>query len=158
MRAREASRLSGDGGAAIIEAALVLPMLLFLILGGIDFAYLEMRQSQVTSGARDGARVAILRPSGANLGSGANYTAINTAVRARLAGTPITSVVVRCYSTTTIGVGVKQCSVAELDKDTVEVTVNWSYQPMTFVGQTFLGTSKNFTSTARMIIVGQPAP
>jgi hypothetical protein len=51
---------SGESGAELIEFALVLPLLLLVVLGIIDFGFLFQRYEVVTNAAREGARVAVL--------------------------------------------------------------------------------------------------
>ena len=50
----------GDRGAELIEFALVLPLLLLLVLGIVDFGFLFQRLEVITNAAREGARVAVL--------------------------------------------------------------------------------------------------
>src|SRR5438045_4107642 len=49
-----------DDGAALIEAAFVLPMLLFVSIGIIEFGRAFQTWQIVTNAAREGARVAVL--------------------------------------------------------------------------------------------------
>ena len=49
-----------DDGAALIEAAFVLPMLLFISIGIIEFGRAFQTWQVVTNAAREGARVAVL--------------------------------------------------------------------------------------------------
>jgi Flp pilus assembly protein TadG len=49
-----------DSGAELIEFAIVVPLLLFIIAGIIDFGILFQRYEVVTNAAREGARVGIL--------------------------------------------------------------------------------------------------
>ena len=53
-------RLKGERGAELIEFALVFPLLLFVILGIVDFGFLFQRMEVVTNAAREGARVGVL--------------------------------------------------------------------------------------------------
>jgi TadE-like protein len=53
-------RWSDETGAELIEFALVLPLLLLVLLGIIDFGFLFQRYEVVTNAAREGARVAVL--------------------------------------------------------------------------------------------------
>lgn len=58
-RARRLRR-SSRTGTAIVEAAFVLPLLLLVVLGIIEYGWLFFNVQQVTNAARQGARVAIL--------------------------------------------------------------------------------------------------
>ena len=49
-----------ERGSQLIEFALVLPLLLLLVLGILDFGLLFQRYEAVTNAAREGARVAVL--------------------------------------------------------------------------------------------------
>jgi Flp pilus assembly protein TadG len=49
-----------DRGSEVLELALVLPILLLVIAGIMDFGFLFQRYEVVTNAAREGARVAIL--------------------------------------------------------------------------------------------------
>jgi hypothetical protein len=52
--------LSDERGSQIVEGALVLPLLLLVVLGILDFGLLFWRFESVTNAAREGARVAVL--------------------------------------------------------------------------------------------------
>jgi Flp pilus assembly protein TadG len=76
------ARRRRDRGAAAVEAALVLPLLLMLVFGMIDFGRMLNAQLRVTEGAREAARAASLgyTPSlnqTAAAGLGANITNVN---------------------------------------------------------------------------------
>ena len=51
---------SSEAGAELLEFAIVLPILMLLVGGVIDFAILFQRYEVVTNAAREGARVAVL--------------------------------------------------------------------------------------------------
>jgi Flp pilus assembly protein TadG len=52
-----------DGGAAMIEFAVVMPLLLLLVLGIIEFGFILAQMNEVRHGAREGARyAAVSRP------------------------------------------------------------------------------------------------
>ena len=53
-------RRRSDSGAELIELAIVLPILLVVVAGIVDFGFLFQRYEAVTNAAREGARVAIL--------------------------------------------------------------------------------------------------
>ena len=52
---------SSERGAELVEFALVLPLLLLLVLGIVDFGFLFQRFEVVTNAAREGARLEIGR-------------------------------------------------------------------------------------------------
>lgn len=54
------ARVRSDHGAELVEFALVLPMLLLIFGGIIDFGLIMQRQQVVTNAAREGARLAVL--------------------------------------------------------------------------------------------------
>ena len=52
--------LKRESGQAVIEMALILPLLLLLILGIIEFGWILNGQITITAAAREGARTAIV--------------------------------------------------------------------------------------------------
>ena len=52
-------RRRSDSGAELIELAIVLPILLIVVAGIVDFGFLFRRYEAITNAAREGARVAI---------------------------------------------------------------------------------------------------
>jgi len=51
---------AGDGGQAIIEFALTLPLLLLVVMGIFDFGLMFQKYEAVTNAAREGARIGVL--------------------------------------------------------------------------------------------------
>lgn len=74
MRRRTARPAPRDRGAAAVEFALLLPMLLLLLFGIIDFGRALNAQITLTQAAREGARLAALGKS--NVVSGTQAAAI----------------------------------------------------------------------------------
>jgi Flp pilus assembly protein TadG len=65
MRARALRRLRflrGEGGAALVEFAIILPLLLMIVFGIVDFARAFYTQNNLTSAVREGARWASVQP------------------------------------------------------------------------------------------------
>jgi Flp pilus assembly protein TadG len=58
MKTRSANRRRGERGAVAVELALVLPLLMVLVFGVIDFGRLFNAQVTLTQAAREGSRVA----------------------------------------------------------------------------------------------------
>ena len=54
------ARVRSQAGAELVEFALVLPLLLLVFGGIIDFGLLLQRQQVLTNAAREGARLAVL--------------------------------------------------------------------------------------------------
>lgn len=157
-------RRDRDRGAVLVEAALVLPILLFLFLGFFDFTYAELKEADATNAARDGARVGIVGDATATdtaqsdcTAGDAAFEAICNEVKSNLTAVDVDTVRVRCFD----GVGSAVDPAAplactdpdlEADRSTIEVTVEWQRVPMTFVGKAFFGESA-VTTTSRMVIV-----
>jgi len=57
-RARRRRRATGDEGAALVEAALVLPFLVIMVFGIVELGFLFRSASIVNSASRSGARLA----------------------------------------------------------------------------------------------------
>ncbi|MDF1502324.1 TadE family protein [Roseisolibacter sp. H3M3-2] len=80
-------RLRDDTGATAVEFAILVPALMLLILGIIEFGYASFRRSTATEGARYGVRLAMVRGTEAKaFASSVDTTAafIQTQVRARV--------------------------------------------------------------------------
>lgn len=60
MRATRAPRVDRDRGAVLVEMALVLPILLMLLIGVIEFGLAYNTQVRIQGAAREGARAAAL--------------------------------------------------------------------------------------------------
>lgn len=72
-----------QSGAAIVEFAIVLPVLLIFIFGIIEFGFLLYDQAVITNASREGARSGVVYAIRHNA-SGANSTVQNNAVSNRL--------------------------------------------------------------------------
>jgi len=57
---RPTQRFRSERGAELIEFALAVPLLLFIIMGLVDFGFMFQRYEVVTNAAREGARIAVL--------------------------------------------------------------------------------------------------
>ena len=60
MNSRLPSRLCTQRGNALVEFALVLPLLLLIFAGIVDFGFLFQRYEVITNAAREGARIGVL--------------------------------------------------------------------------------------------------
>lgn len=82
-RRRASACASGDRGAAAVEFALVMPLLLLLICGVVDFARAWNMQLAMSHGAREGVRVLAL-----------GGTAADAQTRTQSAALPVTGMTV----------------------------------------------------------------
>lgn len=93
--------LINSRGAAAVEFAIVLPLLLLVLFGIIEFSVAFFDKAVITNASREGARVGILyRP--APRSAGAEDTAIQTAVSNYIASNLITFGSVPAAAQTTI--------------------------------------------------------
>lgn len=123
-------------GAAAVEFALVLPLLLMLVFGIVDFGRLFFAQVSVTQAAREGARLAALAPA-----LGYSNGTIQTRTAAAATGLGLTASAV---TVTSCAAGDTQTKDAVV---TVKYTLNFS-TPMT--GLVGLPASKVLTGTGHM--------
>jgi Flp pilus assembly protein TadG len=122
-------RVQGDRGAAAVEAALILPVLLLLVCGVVDLGRALHAQLTVTAAAREGARAAVLN---------ANPTGRANATAASLDGG--------------VTVSVTPCPASPGPYDDATVTVTTPYQPVTPLGS--LITMFGGTESAGVTITG----
>lgn len=64
-------RRSSDGGAAMVELAIVLPLFLLLLFGIMEAGWLFAQQVEVRNAAREGGRLAVVDYPGPTLGDSA---------------------------------------------------------------------------------------
>lgn len=134
-----------ERGATLVEAALVIPLFLFLLFGMIDFGYGIFQDSQATAGARDGARYGILDPT--------DTAGIEAEAKARAVGQDAV-VEVACLDGPT-GTTTVPCASAVPGEDRIEVVVSWDYVAPTGVG-TMFGSGRTISGSSTMLIVGRP--
>lgn len=121
MCRRLIGRLRRDDGAALIEAAFTLPLMLFVCIGILEFGRAYQAWQVVTNASREGARIAVL--------PGMNDTAVTARVKTYLeAGAldkaGVTSIVIQRNTTVSIG-GTNTASASK-------VTVNYPFEFMVF--------------------------
>jgi Flp pilus assembly protein TadG len=124
-------RLRQDDGAQLVEFALVLPLLLFVVLGIAEFGIIFQRYEVVTNAAREGARLAVL--------PGYDSAAAEDAIRARVrayvqaarvpitAGTPPASIVAVDIVDGTVAMGVLPA--VNIKRCTVTYTHRYTFLP-----------------------------
>ena len=118
MSHRQAYR---ERGAAAVEMALVLPILLLLVGGIIDFGRFFFTQVQITNAAREGARAAIIP----------GATMINIINRTNTAGVTapgwVTPTAADFVFTTSSGVVVASCATSGASQVTATTNASFHY-------------------------------
>ncbi len=151
-----------EGGTTIVEAAFAIPIFFLVLLGLVDIGLGVFQTSQATSGASDGARVAIVWPTDSS-DLAAHFDEVRAAVRDRLVGQtiPDSDITITCWPPPEQPKPPKPkefCYSSALNphRDRVEVTVKWRWRPVSFVGAAL--PAQNIEGTTRMAIVSQPGP
>ncbi|MET9232485.1 TadE family protein [Lentzea sp. NPDC003310] len=106
------TNLARDRGATAVEVALLMPIVLVLVMGIVDFGWAVRAQITITQAAREGVRVAALKQTGA---AGRAQTAAD--------------------SLGTVGVAVTGCPAGQPPgANSAEVTVTHTYDFITPIG------------------------
>lgn len=136
-------------GAAALEFALVLPILLMLVFGTIDFGYMINRTTVLNNAAREGAREAIFNPDATAIEDRVKVAATDTFDPADL------TVTVTCRAADgTPCPGVDFTAEWE-EGGTAIVHVLYTHDFLTPAPSVFgLGSSRNLSSTVEMRIEG----
>src|SRR5258708_28214323 len=99
-----------DKGEAFVELALVMPMLILLILGGIEIGRLAYADIEISNAARAG--VAYAMQSHAFASDNAGITAAATQDAPNIPGLVVATPILTCYCETSAGVTTaKDCSI-----------------------------------------------
>jgi Flp pilus assembly protein TadG len=133
----------GEGGAAAVEFALVVPLLFLLVFGMIDFGWAINRYTVLNNATREGVRLASL---------GADSSEITASVTGSLedAGLDAAAVVVDLRCTTPAG-GACGSWADHASGGTAIITVRYSTDWLTPTGKT-VSDELNISKTSRMRI------
>lgn len=148
-----------ESGTTIVEAAFAIPIFVLVLLGLVDIGLGVFQTSQATSGASDGARVAIIWPTDST-DLDTHFDKIRAAVRGRLVGQtiPDRDITIKCSNSEEPKLSQDNCTSPALNphRDRVQVTVKWPWRPVSFVGAAL--PAQNIEGTTTMAIVPQPRP
>lgn len=139
-RVQQVTCSSRQRGQSVVELALVLPMLLFIVLGTLDLGRLFVSYNSVLNAAHEGAFYAAYNPS--LLPDGAVTQA---ATQDPGLGLTASNVTITCYSGVTTTT--KACSTVQAG-DTVSVVVTYPFKPFTTMIADIPGIGSTFTITA----------
>lgn len=125
MKINRSGAIFSEQGATAVEFALILPLLLALIIGLIDFGRMGFVQVSVTSASREGARYSSLYSSGLS-----NVQLLNDFVQT---SAPAAARVAQLDSAATLNVSITQCSATQSAENTT-VTVSSNFKWLMPVG------------------------
>jgi Flp pilus assembly protein TadG len=135
---RNKYRVRGRSGAALVELAIALPILLLLTLGLIEYGWVFLRVSQINQAARQGVRVAV-RPDATDDTITSNVSSMMTQAGLGSSGYVLTH--------TDIGVAVGQ---------PVTVQINVNYGPLSLTGTSLVPLPTQLQGRATMAKEGPP--
>jgi len=127
-------------GQSVVELSLILPMLLFIVLGTLDLGRLFISYDSVLNAAREGAFYAAYNPSLLPAGAVSQAAAQDPGL-----GLTASNVTITCYSAVTTSV--KNCSAVQ-SGDTVSVVVTYPFRPFTAMIANIPGIGSTFIITA----------
>jgi Flp pilus assembly protein TadG len=148
-----------ERGAALVEFALVVPLLLVVIAGIVDFGFVFQRYEVITNAAREGARLASLPAYEA--------PAVETQVRAYVASglsmSDTNTVMPASGSPKGVEVTYPDLTISGVDIPTAVVTVNYQHQflllgPMLSLINGSWGGTIVLTASSQMRLELPPAP
>jgi Flp pilus assembly protein TadG len=161
VRGRLRAWRDDEHGAALLEAALAIPIVLVLLSGTVDLGFWVFERTQVTNAARDGVRAGILQYAAADspgtfastttLPAGSADQQIQAAISAHLSGRAFTATVA-CYTAGTATV--TPCASASAGTDEIKVTVSASRPSYSFIGPALGGST--VTASAALPVTGLP--
>ena len=130
-------------GAAAVEFALLVPFLLMMLFGVIDFGYMLNRDTTINNAAREGVRTASVG------GTSAEVVATVNSYLPALTGNSLT-ITVSCL--TPAGVACSSFDTGAASGGTAVVTVAYAHKWVTPVGGMFGSDTINLVKTSRMRI------
>lgn len=136
-------RFAGEGGAEIIELAMVTPILALLIAAMFDFGFLFRNWEVVTNAAREGARVGVL-PSYSCVGDGVD---VQSRVAAYMAGSGISDGYVVNVRTDEIDAGAHSFNAC-----VVNVSLEQNLPSLSVIGSIFGGEFGQVTVAAAAVM------
>ena len=136
------ARSRGERGAAAVEFALVLPILMMLVFGIIDFGYVINRDTMLNNATREGVRAASV---------GASAAEVEAVVKSGLPGmSTAVTVSVTCLKPT--GAACASYAADATSGGTAIVKVDYTHYWITPIGQIFSGKTVKLSKTSRMRI------
>jgi Flp pilus assembly protein TadG len=138
-------------GAALVEAALVLPIVLMFVFGILEYGRYVMMLQILTNAAREGARYAMIHPQPVTVG-GTTYgnatSDVTTIINKALAGQSLQGQTVSIYASDSLGNNIGNWSDAETG-ESVCVSITGTYKAII---PTFLRMPSSISVTAKSVM------
>ena len=120
-------RRDNDKGANLVEFAILMPFLILLLFGIVEFAWLFSQNLDVRHGAREGARLAAVNyPTGVTDGSGSRTDTDRDALIAEICSRMDTTSGVQVSLTSSGGVGDGATVTVDALADTLTGFIDWA--------------------------------
>jgi len=146
-----------ERGAVVVEFALVVPLLLMLVFGIVDFGWMMNRDMLVDNASRDGVRVASL---------GGTFSEVCTSVKTELSesGVPVpascnTNVTPTKITIDCLKVDGTACAATSSTYDTLAesgataiVTITYGHRWITPLTSSLFGSTRTIVETTRMVV------
>lgn len=153
-------RRSHERGSAIVELALVLPLLALLVLGTVDLGRVFRLQSRLTNSAREGGVFAQFRPGSVDAGCDGGQSIVDRVLDedAGLATLPGFDIEVLEKDAATGGVtpygGCATSSASLAPGDVIVVRVRASFSPLTPLLSALIGSTVTLTGRQEVVVQG----
>lgn len=142
-------------GSLLLEAALVMPIVIALILGAADFGFWVFATTEAASSARDGARAGTFSYLHADVPGSSDAIAITNAVRRRLQGEVVTTTIHCVGPTDTVPLAGGCAGASIINPDRIQVTVSWPRSALSYLSKPF-GATQTVRASAVMSLAGLP--
>ncbi len=129
IRVPDPAATPAQGGQALVELAFVLPLLLIILFGIVEFSLAMFDKAMITNASREGARYAILFRTNVSNGSYQPHTdaEITAVVNSYLAGHLVSFSPASASVTVSPDYAARSAHVSGQDELPVTVTVNYRY-------------------------------
>jgi len=145
------TRLRGERGATVAEAAFVVPMLFMSLLAFLDYSLWVMQSNQASAVARDGARTGIVSYRQADVPGSGDYNNIDATITRRLGGQHNYTLTIICMQPATPS-QVSCNSNPASGTNRIQVTVTWTRRALSPFTASF-GKTQTVTGTAVMQVI-----
>ena len=148
-------RLAGDQGTAMLEFALLLPLLSLLVFGVIDIGRVYSTQNRLTNMAREGGAYAQYFPDRVVSASSSDDCAAESITSRARGEDPSLSGVTITVTDTTKGTVLTGCDAIRVAPgDVIQVKASMIYQPLSPFVSAVTGNAKTISGSINVVVLG----